>query len=595
VARRSLSFSAFFSACLVWLALSVPGWTGDFTLSLQEENEDLAAEIEGSALSKAALEREDSTGADVVAAARADYRRVLEVLYANGYFDTEISVRVNGREAADISPFAEFSTLPDVSIIVSAGPAFRFGTTRITPLAQDTDLPDEFREGAPARAGTVRQAVAAGVEGWRDAGHPRAELSRQELRARHVQRELDVILGLEPGPQLRFGALQVDGAERITPRRVRKIAALPTGEVYSPKALEDAQRRLIDSGVFRSVLLRESETNNPDGSVDITAELQEEKLRRFGGGAEYGSSDGLSLSAFWLHRNLLGGGERLRFDAELSRQLEGTEALEYSVGVSLRRPATPRARTDLIVGAEISREDNDDFREDLINAELLFDRAFTDALSVKSGLRFTATETDFKPGVKNFVTLGTPVEVTYDVRDFETDAKEGYYIKSELFPFYGTEDAESGVRFALDSRYFKSFGARQQLTLALRGQLGAVAGAGSGEVPESFLFLSGGSGTVRGQPYESLGLETPNGTLGGTSFAAASLELRYDLQNAFGLVGFVDIGYVGEDDEGDSHSGAGIGVRYATPIGPLRLDVAAPVDGRTNDGIQFYFGIGQAF
>ncbi len=572
-----------------------PGSAGEFSLTLAEDDEDLAAQLESSSLSKAALERDDSTGTDVVAAAKADYRRLLEVLYANGHFDTDISIAINGQEATSVSPFEDFAAIPSIDVSVSAGPPFTFGQTDITPVAPGTEIPDEFVVGGPARSSTIRSTVAAGLRGWRDAGHPRAALAGQDLRARHPDRELDVELELEPGPKLRFGDLIVTGTQRMDPRRVRKIAALPTGEVFSPKQLQDAQRRLVDTGVFRSAVLRESEENNPDGTVDVTVEVQEEKLRRIGGGAEYGTSDGVSLSAYWFHRNLLGGGERLRFDAELSRQLEGSEALEYSLGVLFRRPATPRARTDLVLSAVASREDNDDFREDQITAEMLFDRTFTDALSVASGLRFTATETDFKPGIRNFVTLGVPVRVTYDVRDFETNAKSGYFVETELFPFYGTEDAESGLRFELDTRYYLSFGERQNLTFAVRGQLGAVFGAGSGEVPESFLFLSGGSGTVRGQPYESLGIQTQFGTLGGTEFAAASLELRYELQNDLGVVGFFDVGYVGDEDQSDSHSGAGLGVRYNTPIGPLRFDIGLPVAGETNDGVQLYFGIGQAF
>lgn len=572
-----------------------PSEAGEFTLSLQEENEDLAGQIENSSLARAALEREDSDPADIVAAARADYRRILEVLYANGYFDIEISIKVNGQEASELSPFAEFAALPNVSATVVSGLPFTFGTINISPIAPETTLPREFTPGAPAQSSTIRSAVDRGVRGWRDVGFPRAALADQDLRARHQVQELDVDLSLDPGPRLRFGAQSVSGTSRIDDERVRDIAAVPTGEVFSPKALTDAQRRLVETGVFRSAVVRESEENNADGTVDVEIEVQEEKLRRIGFGAEYGTSDGIGLSAFWFHRNLLGGGERLRFDAELNQQIDGNEALEYSLSALFRRPATPRPLTDLVLRAEISRDDNNDFREDQVEAEVLFDRTLTDALSFASGLRFTATETDFKPGTQNFVTFGVPLQAVYDVRDFETNAKSGYYIDSEVFPFYGTEDAKNGVRLFLDTRFYQSFGEAQDLTFALRGQFGAVFGASTGEVPESFLFLSGGSGTVRGQPFESLGIDTPRGTFGGTEFAAATFEVRYDLQNNFGVVGFFDFGYVGDESQSDSHSGAGLGVRYNTPIGPLRFDIAGPVDGDTGDGVQLYFGIGQAF
>ncbi|MBC7156121.1 MAG: BamA/TamA family outer membrane protein, partial [Rhodobacteraceae bacterium] len=125
-------------------------------------------------------------------------------------------------------------------------------------------------------------------------------------------------------------------------------------------------------------------------------------------------------------------------------------------------------------------------------------------------------------------------------------------------------------------------------------------GARLRETPRDMLFYSGGGGSVRGQPYQSLGVFVlrADQKSGGRSFFATSGEVRLDVTEAIGLVGFVDAGFVSPDEflsEGDWHSGAGLGLRYATPIGPIRLDVAAPVSGTTGEGVQIYVGIGQAF
>jgi translocation and assembly module TamA len=91
----------------------------------------------------------------------------------------------------------------------------------------------------------------------------------------------------------------------------------------------------------------------------------------------------------------------------------------------------------------------------------------------------------------------------------------------------------------------------------------------------------------------------PQFQIGGAYFAAGSLELRAKVTEKIGLVGFYDAGSVGIDgffnDTASSHSGAGIGVRYDTAIGPIRADIAAPVSGDTGEGVQFYIGLGQAF
>ena len=115
------------------------------------------------------------------------------------------------------------------------------------------------------------------------------------------------------------------------------------------------------------------------------------------------------------------------------------------------------------------------------------------------------------------------------------------------------------------------------------------------ETPREYLFYSGGGSSVRGQPYQSLGAEAIVGSdgttieTGGMSVANATAEIRYQLRERIGLVGFADAGKVWTDGSfgGDSdwHAGAGVGVRYNTPIGPLRFDVAGPVGGDTGEPI----------
>ncbi|MEN8831980.1 BamA/TamA family outer membrane protein, partial [Pacificibacter sp.] len=120
------------------------------------------------------------------------------------------------------------------------------------------------------------------------------------------------------------------------------------------------------------------------------------------------------------------------------------------------------------------------------------------------------------------------------------------------------------------------------------------------ETPADLLFYSGGGGTVRGQPYQSLNVDLGGGVrAGGTSFLGFSTELRARVSKKIMAVGFADIGAVGENELPDNtmawHSGAGLGLRYETGFGPIRLDVATPTSGTTGDGVQIYVGIGQAF
>src|SRR5690606_14678356 len=191
----------------------------------------------------------------------------------------------------------------------------------------------------------------------------------------------------------------------------------------------------------------------------------------------------------------------------------------------------------------------------------------------------------------------------WDTRDKELDPRDGHYIAATATPFLGFGTTGSGAQVTLDARGYRTFGRNDGLVLAGRAQLGSVLGAALLETPPDYLFFSGGAGTVRGQAYQSRGVPvevSPGVTVdtGGRSFLGLSGEIRADVTETVSAVGFVDAGYIGAGSLGGSgrwHSGAGLGLRYDTGIGPIRLDVAAPLSGNTGDGVQFYLGIGQSF
>ncbi len=136
--------------------------------------------------------------------------------------------------------------------------------------------------------------------------------------------------------------------------------------------------------------------------------------------------------------------------------------------------------------------------------------------------------------------------------------------------------------------------------MAGRIQAGRAFGQPAANTHPEYLFYSGGGGTVRGHPYQSLSIDAGGGdTIGGRAFLGLSGEVRYKINDSFGAVAFVDGGWLGAENFFDagsgSHIGAGLGVRYYTGLGPIRLDVAAPVRGGTGKGLQIYLGIGQAF
>ena len=567
-------------------------------------NDALRDDLLAASLLQAARRDKVTDPQDLFSAARAEYSRLLGALYARGHYSGVIHVLIDGREAAGIAPLDAPSQIDRIDVVVDPGPAFTFSRAEISPLAPRTVLPKGFAKGSVAASGVIREAVTVGVEAWRAAGHAKAATVAQDLSADHRTNTLSASVTLNPGQKLRFGALAITGQERMRERRIRKIAGLPEGAVFSPLELSRATERLRRTGIFRSVTLTEDTTVTAPDLLGITANVVEEKLRRYSFGAEIASFDGLNLNGSWLHRNLLGGGERLQVTGEIANIGAQASGIDYALGVTIDRPATLSPDTTARFHFDIAHLDAQDFNANALATGISFSLIVNEQLSARIGLDYEYAKGTDSAGDFLYRNLSLPIGAIWDKRNSKTDATKGFYLETEVKPFLGFGTTDSGARLTFDSRAYHGFGETSGVVLAARLQGGVILGSSLLGTPRDFLFYSGGGGTVRGQPYQSLGVNVLQSGLttiqtGGTYFLAASAEIRAKLTSKIGIVGFVDVGQVSvggfNDASTDWHAGAGLGLRYATGFGPIRLDVAAPVGGTTGKGVQVYVGIGQSF
>lgn len=534
----------------------------------------------------------------IVSAALSDYRNLTLALYSNGYYSGVVNIRVNGREAADIPLVALPSNVRRVSFVIDPGRPFRFGQVDIAPLPADADV-DLPQRGDRARSDDIQTSVDAAVEAWRDAGHAKVGVAGQRATADHAARRLSVDTRIAPGPRVVFGDLVLNSDSGVRAKQIRRIAGLPTGDVFSPQTLETAATRLERTGTFSSVVLTEADTLGPGNSLDIGVSVTDAKPRRFGFGAEVSTDEGLALSSFWLHRNYLGGAERLRLDGRVSG-IGSSSGIDALAAARIDRPAVFGPDTNGFLFAETERLDEPDFRSDRVTFGAGASRIYSPQFEAEVGVALNYSRTEDDLGDREFLFLSFPGSLTYDGRDDPLTPTSGYYLNAEGTPFLGLDDTASGMRAYADARGYFALDPDARIVLAGRLQFGTVFGADIEDIHPDFLFYSGGSNTVRGQPFQSLNVALDGGgEIGGRSFAGASTELRVALRDRLSAVAFYDIGYITDGDlwdaEGDSHSGAGLGVRYLTPIGPLRVDVGTPTGGDTGDGVQLYIGIGQAF
>ncbi|OAN80069.1 hypothetical protein A8B78_11400 [Jannaschia sp. EhC01] len=575
----------------------------DIQLTAPGVDEDLTDRLRASSL--LLQETEDvRTAQDLVAAARADYGRLVAALYDAGHFSPVVRIDVDGREAARISPFGAPSAINQIIIRVDPGPVFQLGTAEISPLARDTELPEEFRPGGAVTTGLLRDTAGAAITAWREFGYATAAVSEQQITARGQEAVLDVRVRIEPGQVVQFGTLVPRGQERMRVDRILAIAGLPEGDTFSPETLSRVEGRLQDTGVFSAIALQEGEVG-PDGVMNIEATLVENEPRRFGFGAELSTDDGAALSAYWLHRNLFGGAERLRIEGEISGigsegiSTEDVEGIDASVGLRYSRPATFTPDTTAYVALGAEYLDEPAYSLTTIGAEVGAEHHFNRRLIGSLGLALDYYEIEDEFGDRQVTVLSAPVGLTWDRRDDPLDARDLFYLDGSATPFI-TNEGSGGARVYLDGRVYVGFGENDASRIAVRAQLGSVLGGDITDIPPNFLFYSGGAGTVRGQEFQSLGALQNGVESGGRSFAGLSTEFRQDIgETDFGLVAFADAGFIGADamgGDGDWHAGAGVGVRYDTPFGPIRVDLATPVRGSgVGEDLFIYIGIGHAF
>ncbi|WP_236045129.1 MULTISPECIES: autotransporter assembly complex protein TamA [Pseudooceanicola] len=579
---------------------SAPALAAEVSLTAGD-NADLAKTLKAASLSVSAIENDKvSDPQELIADAKADYQRLVAALYDKGYFGASVSILVDGKEASGVPVLGGNTKIGRIEIRVDPGPRFKFSEAEVTPLPKGAAPYEGFAPGQTASTGVMRKAAAAGVEDWRNRGHAKAAISDQKITANHDTDTVAARFGLTPGPQLTFGTVTLSErslASKVRAKRIRAIAGLPVGKLYSPEEISKAESRLRRAGAFSSATVAESDSVGPDNTLPTTIDVVDSKPRRLGFGAEVTTEEGATISGYWLHRNLLGGAERLRIDGEVSG-IGGTTGggMDYSLKTTLTYPAFKNPDMDLVYGIDLEHEDEEEYISDVAEVSVGVDRYLTSKLTanLRLGLRYSHTEDNL--GDRDFQHITFKTGLTWDNRNDKIDPTDGVYAQVSATPFLGVSGTASGLLTEADLRGYRELGT-PKLAIASRVQIGNIQGPSIEDTPSDWLFWSGGGGSVRGQGYQSLGTYAAGVETGGLSYSAISTELRSRIGDSWGAVAFVDYGYVsGYNDfsSGEWQGGAGIGARYFTGIGPIRLDVAVPVTGNKNS-VSVYVGIGQSF
>ena len=411
---------------------------------------------------------------------------------------------------------------------------------------------------------------------------------------------MDVTYTLDPGPVMRFGPVMISGLERLNPAYVEGRVRWRGGEIYDESKVDETRRTLIETGLFSTVQITPTADPAHPAEARMTIEATERVHRTIGAGLAYNTSQGFGARAFWENRNLFGNAENLRLSAEVGQQIDAFRA-------NFRRPDFLAIDQDFLATAEIANDTPVAYnsRRALATAgiERRLDRWLTGGLSLLAE-KANVTQLANVPGMgtQRYELAGLPAYIKLDKTDNLLNPTTGYRAQLSVTP--ARTFSGSRLTFAtnlLAGSTYWALGDEQRTVLAGKLALGSLDGAPLFQLPADQRIYAGGGGSIRPYGWQLAGPLAPNkDPIGGRSSLMLNLEARIKITETIGIVPFVDAGSYYESPVPQLGRtllyGVGVGARYYTAFGPLRLDLATPLHKRNADSpIQVYISLGQAF
>jgi translocation and assembly module TamA len=531
--------------------------------------------------------------------ARDDAELLATLLRSAGYYDAYVNTAV--------TPAGDRLS---VKLTVEAGPLYRFTDVQVAGLAATDAKAEEMRKAfgvkvdTPVDADTVVAGEAALREKLGREGFPFAKVAESEVVVDHETRAATLALTVDPGTQRKFGVIRVAGKKRpFGAKHTQAIARFRPGQTYDQAMIDDLRRGLIATGLISSVTLEPVAVGTD--TVDIKATMEPAPKRTVAAEVGYGTGEGARVEASWQHRNLIHPEGAVTFRGVLGtrEQLLGTT---LRMGNFTRRDLVLNSRfivshdnlaaydaNTVELGANLERQTN-----------IIWQKKWTYSLGFEL---IASDERDFvaTAGIaqrRTFFIGAIPATLAYDGSDDLLNPTRGFRLAARLSPELSFQGGTFGyARSQIDGSAYVPLG--KKLVIAGRGRVGAIVGASREDIAPSRLFYSGGGGSVRGFGYQEIGprnvLDQP---IGGRSLAEFSLEARIRpsaFGGNFGIVPFLDGGNIYSTPYPKFTGlrlGAGVGLRYYTTFGPIRIDVGTPLARRPGESpVAVYVSLGQAF
>ena len=557
----------------------------------------------------------DDNAARLAAQADEDEDLLVRMLRVYGYYDAIVSRSIGAPEegrddaAAGQQPNVRFEILP--------GRQYQVGTVDLGRLREAGPDYPMLRESFEVRTGDPLLSDKIVEERYEldlalgESGYPFAEIDEPELLVDHARLEGDLTMAVRPEGKYTFGRVVSNQPDFLSSNHLGTIARFEPGDLYQRSLELDLRQAVLATGIVGSVEMtpvpvREPGEDGEPGTVDIAVDMTEARLRTIAGSLGYGTGEGFRAAGRWEHRNLFPPEGMLRV-----RGIAGTR--EQLAGVTFRRNNLGGRDRILTLDAFVSTIDYDAYDARTVSLVGTFERISTllyqKPFSWSVGLELVATGeaeilADGERAPRQTYFVGAlPLYAQIDTSDDMLEPSEGFRLGAWISPeVSSSNDVQSFyLRGQVQATHYRQIS--ENVVLAGRARFGSIPGAPLSAIAPSRRLYAGGGGSVRGYGYQAIGPQNSAGDpVGGRSLTELSLEARIRtglLGGALGIVPFIDAGTVGADPTpgfDEIKVGVGVGARYYTGFGPLRLDVGFPLNPGPNDSfVGVYVALGQAF
>lgn len=557
------------------------------------DNENLLSLIEASSQLIALESKPPASLGGLRRRADEDVERINAALRSEGYYQGTISHSVDDT----VSPVVvRIEIDPGPQTTLAAYDITYLGETVPNPVVQPSLEDLDIKIGMAARAPAIVSAQNRLIALLKERGYPAAAVQDRKTFVDVATDTMTVKLDVMAGRFANFGAVEIKGNEDVDTDYIAKLITWREDEGYDQRLVESTRRALLETGLFSGINIAAAGPVSVDGLLPMAITVTEGPHRTIGFGAEYSTDTGVGGDISWAHRNFFGANETLRTSLVLSQ-------IEQSLQADFRKPFFHRDDQAFLARVAAEREETDAFDRLGVVGYVGLERELSDIWTADAGVSAEYETIKDDQGTRNFFIVGLPVGGHRDTTDNLLNPTEGTRLDllmtpygvtgSEAFPFFKSEVGGSAY-YAVDED--------KDIILAGRAKVGSIVGASTEDLPANKRFYAGGGGSIRGYAFQLVGpLDSDDDPLGGRSLLEFSGEVRIRVTETIGVVPFVDGGTVYDSSYPDFEEtirwAAGLGLRYFTGVGPLRLDVAFPINRRkdVDDFFQFYVSIGQAF